>query len=100
MTSGFESIGPLAQEMTASSEVRGPQTGNLPDSSFRFHFAMDTYAVQLGVPVMQGLLRDFHPTCHLLLSFRSTAPWHQSHDGRAMSDAPIKKPQVKSLAVG
>jgi len=27
MTSGFESFGPLAQETTASSAVRGPQTG-------------------------------------------------------------------------
>jgi hypothetical protein len=54
MTSGFESFGPLAQETAALSAVRGPQTGSLLAASFGFHLAVDTLAVQLGVPVIKA----------------------------------------------
>jgi len=53
MTLGFESIGPLAHRCDASYVVRIPRAGSLPAASFRFHLAMDTLAVRLGVPVIR-----------------------------------------------
>ena len=54
MTLGFESSCPLAHRATASYAVRVPRAGSLPSASFRFHLAMDTLAVQLGVPVIKA----------------------------------------------
>lgn len=54
MTSGFESLGPLAQQVAASYTVRVPRTGSLPAASFRFRVAPDTLAVRLGVPVIKA----------------------------------------------
>ena len=54
MTSGFESIGPLAHQADASYAIRVPRAGSLPSASFGFHLAMDTLAVRLGVPVIKA----------------------------------------------
>ena len=53
MTLGFESICPLAHRADASYAVRVPRAGSLPTAPFRFHLAMDTLAVRLGVPVIK-----------------------------------------------
>jgi len=44
MTSGFESMRPLAQRIDASYAVRVPRTRSLPAASFRFRLAADTLA--------------------------------------------------------
>jgi hypothetical protein len=54
MTSGFESIGPLAHRVDASYAVRVPRARSLPTASFRFRVAPDTLAVRLGVPVIKA----------------------------------------------
>jgi len=54
MTSGFESIGPLAHQVDASYAVRVPRARSLPTASFRFRVAPDTLAVRLGVPVIKA----------------------------------------------
>jgi len=54
MTSGFESIGPLAHRADASYAIRIPRAGSLPSASFGFDLATDTLAVRLGVPVIKA----------------------------------------------
>ena len=54
MTSGFESIGPLAHRADASYAIRVPRAGSLPSASFGFDLATDTLAVRLGVPVIKA----------------------------------------------
>jgi hypothetical protein len=59
MTSGFESIGPLAHRDDASYVVRVPRAGSLPAASFGFRLATDTLAVRLGVPVIRASTGTF-----------------------------------------
>jgi hypothetical protein len=59
MTSGFESMRPLARQIVASYAVGVPRTGSLPSASFRFRLAADTLAVRLGVPVIKASARTF-----------------------------------------
>ncbi len=54
MTLGFESHCPLAHQADASYAVRVPRAGSLLTASFRFHLAVDTLAVRLGVPVIKA----------------------------------------------
>lgn len=54
MTSGLESLCPLAQQAVASYAVRVPRTGNLPAASLGFRVAPDNLAVRLGVPVIKA----------------------------------------------
>jgi hypothetical protein len=54
MTSGFESICPLAHRDDASYAVRVPRAGSLPAASFGFRLAADTLAFRLGVPVIKA----------------------------------------------
>ena len=54
MTSGFESLCPLAQQVVASYTVGVPRTGSLPAASFRFRVTPDTLAARLEVPVIKA----------------------------------------------
>lgn len=54
MTSGFESIGPLAHLADASYAVRVPRARSLPAASFRLRLAADALAVRLGVPIIKA----------------------------------------------
>jgi len=53
MTSGFESIGPLAHRCDASYAIHVLRARSLPSTSFRLPLAEDALAVRLGVPVIK-----------------------------------------------
>ena len=80
MTLGFESIGPLAHPCDASYAVRVPRAGSLPAASFRFHLAMDTLAVRLGVPVIRVSTGTFTRPVNSRFAFapRLTASGHDA----------------------
>jgi hypothetical protein len=59
MTSGFESLRPLAHQAVASDAIRVPRTGSLPAASFRFRLTADTLTVRLGVPVIRASAGTF-----------------------------------------
>jgi hypothetical protein len=53
MTSGFESIGPLAHRCDASYAIHVLRARSLPAASFGPHLAVDALAFRLGVPVIK-----------------------------------------------
>ncbi len=59
MALGFGSMRPLAHQRDASYAVCVPRAGSLPSASFRFHLAMDTLAVRLGVPAIKASIGTF-----------------------------------------
>lgn len=80
MTLGFESIRPLAHLAAASYAVRVPRAGSLPAASSRFHLAMDTLAVRLGVPVIRVSAGTFTRPVNSRFAFarRLTASGHDA----------------------
>jgi len=80
MTSGFESHCPLAHQANASYAVRVPRAGSLPAASFGSHLAMDTLAVQLGVPVIKASTGTFtrQVTSRFAFATRSAASGHDA----------------------
>lgn len=59
MTSGFESLRPLAHQVVASYPIRVPRAGSLPAASVRFRVTPDTLAVRLEVPVIKASIGTF-----------------------------------------
>ena len=59
MTSGFESLRPLAPQAIASYPVRVPRAGSLPAASVRFRVTPDTLAVRLEVPVIKASIGTY-----------------------------------------
>ena len=53
MTSGFESIGPLAHRCDASYAIHVLRARSLPAASFGLHLTADALAFRLGVPVIK-----------------------------------------------
>jgi len=53
----------------ASHAVRVPRARRLPSASFRFHLAVDTLAVRLGVPVIR-VSKGLSPSSHFPAGFR------------------------------
>ena len=53
MTSGFESIGPLAHRCDASYAIHVLRARSLPAASFGLRLAADALAFRLGVPVIK-----------------------------------------------
>jgi hypothetical protein len=53
MTSGFESIGPLAHHCNASYAIHVLRARSLPAASFGLRLAADALAFRLGVPVIK-----------------------------------------------
>ena len=53
----------------ASHAVRVPRARRLPSASFRFHLAVDTLAVRLGVPVIRAS-KGLSPSSHFPAGFR------------------------------
>jgi hypothetical protein len=80
MTSGFESLCPLAHQADASYAVRVPRAGSLPTASFRFHLTVDTLAVRLGVPVIKASTGTStrQVTSRFALATRSAASGHDA----------------------
>jgi len=80
MTLGFGSMRPLAHRVVASYAVRIPRAGSLPSTSFRFHLAVDTLAVRLGVPVIKASAGTFTRQVKFPVRFRSpvTASGHDA----------------------
>ena len=87
MTSGFESIGPLAHRVDASYAVRVPRARSLPSASFRFRFAADTLAVRLGVPVIKASTGTYTRQVNSRLTFAHRLQ-RQIMTLRVMPDAP------------
>jgi hypothetical protein len=90
MTLGFESICPLAHLAVASYVVRVPRAGSLPAASFRFHLAVDTLAVRLGVPVIRVSTGTFTRPVNSRFAFAPRLQ-RQAMTLRVMPDAQIKK---------
>ncbi len=90
MTSGFESIGPLAHRADALYAVRVPRTGSLPTASFGFRLAADTLAVRLGVPVIRASAGTRTRPVNTRLAFAHRLQ-RQVMTLRVMPDAPRKQ---------
>lgn len=76
MTSGFESIGPLAHRSDASYAIHVLRARSLPSTSFRLPLAEDALAVRLGVPVIKASTgTSTRPVnSRFAFAFRLTAP--------------------------
>ena len=89
MTSGFESIGPLAHLCDASYAIHVLRAGSLPAASFGPRLAADALAFRLGVPVIKAstgtLTRPV--TSRFAFALRLTA---SGMTLRVMPDAPKK----------
>jgi hypothetical protein len=59
MTSGFESICPLAHRCDASYAIHVLRAGSLPAASFGLRLAADALAFRLGVPVIKVSIGTF-----------------------------------------
>jgi hypothetical protein len=59
MTSGFESIGPLAHRCDASYAIHVLRARSLPAASFGLRLAADALAFRLGVPVIKVSIGTF-----------------------------------------
>jgi hypothetical protein len=86
MTSGFESICPLAHLAVASYAVRVPRARSLPAASFGFRLAADTLAVRLGVPVIRASTGTFTRPVNSRFAFASRLQ-RQPMTLRVMPDA-------------
>ena len=90
MTSGFESIRPLAHLADASYAVRVPRAGSLPAASSGFRLAADTLAVRLGVPVIKASIGTCTRPVNSRLTFAHRLQ-RQAMTLRVMPDARTKK---------
>jgi len=96
LTWGFESIGSLAHQASASYAVRVPRARSLPTASFKFGLAANTLAVRLEVPVIKASIQTStdksHPGSLLLAGSK-----RQVMTLRLMLDAPTKKGLVTEI---
>ena len=76
----------------ASHAVRVPRARRLPSASFRFHLAVDTLAVRLGVPVIRAS-KGLSPSSHFPAGFRlpvASARQGATRHAWRTSDTPIR----------
>jgi len=91
MTSGFESIGPLAHHCNASYAIHVLRARSLPAASFGLRLAADALAFRLGVPVIKVSAGTRTRPVTSQASFRSPVDSVRM-TLRVMPDAPTKKP--------